>query len=76
MADKFFKNDEVIFYNSLNDLSKKIIKYSNNNKLRSKIARNGQNKYLKYFNSKKVAEFIINKTLNAKTNTSFYWSED
>ena len=74
--NKFFKNDEVIFYNSLNDLSKKIIKYSNNNKLRSKIARNGQNKYLKYFNSKKVAEFIINKTLNAKTNTSFYWSED
>ncbi len=74
--NKFFKNDEVIFYNSLNDLSKKIIKYSNNNKLRSKIAQNGQNKYLKYFNSKKVAEFIINKTLNAKTNTSFYWSED
>ena len=27
--NKFFKNDEIVFYNSLNDLSKKIIKYAN-----------------------------------------------
>ena len=71
--DKFFNNDEVIFYNNLNDLSKKIIKYSNNDNLRSKIAKKGRDKYLKYFNSKIIADFIINKTLNINQNKKYYW---
>ena len=74
--NKFFKNDEVIFYDSIKDLSKKIIKYSNNDKLRSLIAKKGQNKYLKHFNSKKVAEYIINKTLKLNNNSIFYWSKN
>ena len=71
--NKFFTNNEVIFYKSLNDLSKKIIRYSINDKLRKKIARNGQNKYLKYFNSKIVADFIINKTLNINKHKKYFW---
>ena len=71
--DKFFNNNEVIFYNNINDLSKKIIKYSYNDKLRSKIAKNGRDKYLKYFNSKIIADFIINKTLNINKNKKYYW---
>ena len=74
--NKFFKNDEVIFYDSIKDLSKKIIKYSNNDKLRSLIAKKGQKKYLKHFNSKKVAEYIINKTLKLNDNSIFYWSKN
>ena len=54
---------------------KKIIKYSTNDDLRIKIAKNGQRKYLKYFNSKNVAEFIINKTLNIKKNKQYFWSK-
>jgi len=72
--NKFFKNNEIIFYNSINDLAKKIIKYSNNDKLRSQIAQKGQKKYLKHFNSKLVAQFIISKTLNLKSK-KFYWSD-
>ena len=71
--NKFFKKNEVIFYNNVNDLAKKILKYSNNDKLRKKIAKRGQLKYLKYFNSKNVADFIINKTLNINTNKKYYW---
>ena len=71
--DKFFNNDEVIFYNNINDLSKKIIKYSINDNLRSKIAKKGRDKYLKYFNSKIIADFIINKTLNINQNKKYYW---
>ena len=67
----FFKKDEVVTYSSLEDLSKKIDKYSNNNKLRRKIAKKGRNKYFKYFNSTIVAEFIINKTF--KINKKYYW---
>ncbi len=72
--DKFFKKDEVIFYNSLKDLSKKIIKYSNNDRLRVKIAKKGRDKYLKFFNSKIIADFIVNKTLNINKNKKYYWN--
>ena len=73
--NKFFKDDEVVFYNSLNDLSKKIVKYSENDNLRIKIAKKGKKKYLKYFNSKLVADFIIRKTLNIQYKRKFLWEK-
>ena len=61
----------MIFYNDLDDLSEKIYKYKKDDKLRRKIAKNGSLKYHKYFNSNKVAKFIIDKTLGIKS--KFYW---
>ena len=49
-----------------------ILKYSNNNKLRKFIAKNGRNKYFKYFNSTIIAEYILNKTFNIKTK-KYFW---
>ncbi len=71
--NKFFKNDEVIFYKSIDDLSNKILKYSENDKLRIKIAKNGRKKYLKHFNSKLISDYIIKKTLNIKYKNKFFW---
>ncbi len=71
--NKFFNNNEVVFYKSIKDLSKKILLYNENDKLRIKIAKNGKNKYLKYFNSKNVANFIIQKTFNLKYKNKFLW---
>ncbi len=73
MLNKFFNKNEVVFYNSIKDLSKKINKYNENDKLRIKIAKNGKNKYLKYFNSKNVANFIIQKTFNLKYKNKYLW---
>ena len=67
----FFNNDEIVLYDSISNLSEKIIKYSNDNKLRNKIARKGKNKYFKYFNSTVIADFIINKTFNNKV--KYFW---
>ena len=67
----FFKKDELVLYKNIDDLSSKIIKFSNDNKLRCKIAKKGRNKYFKYFNSTVVADFIINKTIGTKK--KFYW---
>ena len=39
----FFKNDEIILYKNLSDLSEKIIKYSNDFKARNVIAKKGRN---------------------------------
>ncbi|MDC0060840.1 glycosyltransferase [Candidatus Pelagibacter sp.] len=67
----FFNKDEIILYQNVNDLSEKIVKYSNDNVLRNKIAQNGQRKYFKYFNSTNIADFIINKSFGIKKR--YFW---
>ena len=47
----FFNKDEIVTYSDINDLSKKIKKYSIDDELRQKIAKKGRNKYFKFFNS-------------------------
>ena len=69
---KFFNDDEIIFYKNINDLSQKIIKYSNDDKLRKKIAKKGTQKYFKYFNSTLIAKFIIDKTFGTSSK-KYYW---
>ena len=70
----FFNNNEMVFYKDVNDLSEKILKLSRDDKLRRKIGKNGKKKYLKYFNSTLVAEYIINKTLGINNKKKFYWN--
>ena len=68
----FFNKEEIVLYKDLNDLSKKIQYYSNNDKERKRIAKKGRDKYFKYFNSTIIADFIINKTFSKK-HKKFYW---
>ena len=71
----FFNDKEMIFYKNVSDLSEKIQRISYDDKLRKKIAKNGKEKYMKYFNSTKVADFIINKTLNIKSKNKYLWEK-
>ena len=71
--NKLFKDDEVVFYSSIDDLSKKINIYMNNEALRNKIAKKGKEKYLKHLNSTKVASYIINKSMNFQYKEKFIW---
>ena len=71
--NNFFDNDEMVFYKNVSDLSEKILKISRDEKLRKNIARRGKIKYMKYFNSTKVANFIINRTLGFKDKNSYLW---
>ena len=72
----FFEKDEMVFYKNLNDLSEKISKISQDEKLRRKIGKKGRNKYLKYFNSTLVADFILNKTFDIKSKTKHMWHNE
>jgi len=69
----FFNKDEIITYKNINDLLKKIDKYSNDDVLRQKIAKKGRDKYFKFFNSTTIAEFMINKTFNFKK--KYFWED-
>ncbi len=62
----FFNKDELIFYNSISELSEKIIKFSLDDKARIKVAKKGKYKYFKYFNSSLIAKYIISNTLGNK----------
>jgi len=63
----FFNNNEIIFYNGINDLSEKIKFYKKNEKSRVKIAKNGKKKYFKLFNELKTTKYIIDKSLGNKS---------
>jgi len=69
MSD-FFNNNEMIFYDNIDDLSDKIKFYSTNDKLRKKIAENGKKKYFKLFNESKISKFIVDVSLG--NNTSLF----
>ena len=70
----FFKKDELIFYNSISELSDKIIKYSLDDKERIKVAKKGKYKYFKYFNSSLIAKYIIARTFG-DNKTKYLWDE-
>ena len=71
----FFDDREMVFYNNISDLSEKICKLSRDEKLRKSIGKKGKDKYLKYFNSNLVAEFIINKTFEMNNNKKFFMAQ-
>ena len=68
----FFNKDEIVLYKDVDDLVEKTSKFTNDNKLRKKIAKKGHDKYFKYFNSTIIAEFIIQKIF-FHNNKKFYW---
>jgi glycosyltransferase involved in cell wall biosynthesis len=71
----FFTSKELIFYQNIDDLSEKLRKYQKNKKDGKKIAKAGREKYLKYFNSDIVADFILCKTFDFKTKNKFIWDK-
>ena len=68
----FFDDTEMVFYKNITDLSEKIEKISEDEKLRKTIGQKGKTKYMKYFNSTLVADFIINKTYEINGTKNIY----
>ena len=71
----FFNDNEMVFYKNVDDLAEKIIKISQDEKLRRKIGKKGREKYLKDFNSTLVADFIVKKTFDIKNKQRFAWEK-
>ena len=71
--NKIFSDNEIIFYKNIKDLSLKINKYKNDDKLRNFIAKKGMKKYHKHMNSKIVSEYMINKIFDINRKKKFFW---
>ena len=72
---QIFSKKEIITYKNYNYLVEKIMKYKKDDKNRRLIAKNGKTKYLKYFNSTKTAQYIINKTFQINSKENFLWDK-
>ena len=67
----------MVFYSNIDDLAEKIQKISKDEKLRKLIGKNGKFKYMKYFNSTLVADYIIKRTFDNEINKKeFIWSNN
>jgi len=71
--NKFFNDNEVVFYKNINDLGESINYLKENDKKRREIGRNGRIKYHKYFNNKLVTNFMAEKALNLKFSKNYQW---
>lgn len=69
----FFTNNEMIFYNDIQDLINKVNFYKKNERLRAKIGLNGKRKYFKIFNNKIVGDYILSKSLGVKSSYKYVW---
>ena len=69
----FFTSNEMIFYKDVEDLIDKVNFYKKNERLRTKIAINGKQKYFKIFNNNIVGDYILTKTLGIKPSYNFVW---
>ena len=76
LYNNFFSRDEIIFYSNISNLSEKIQRFARDDFLRKKIAKKGKLKYMKYFNSTVVADYIINNTFNKSYKKNKYLWEN
>ena len=73
LLNNFLSSHEVIFYNNLDDLSEKLNYFKKNDVLRKKYAKNGRDKYFRYFDSSIVADYIIAKSFNTDVKKPLIW---
>ena len=71
----FFDDNEVIFYNNLNELSQKLNLYKENSVDRKNIARRGQKKYFDYFDTEVITQYIIDTIYNNKYKNFKKWMD-
>jgi len=73
LLNDFFTPNEMIFYKNIQDLSNKLSYYKNNDKIRKKIALNGQRKYFQLFSSEIVSSYMLNKIFDIKSVKKLKW---
>ena len=72
--NELFTNREVIFYKDINDLSEKILTYKKDNKQRKIISKKGKSKYMRYYNSNIVSQYIVDKTFDFRSKNQYIWT--
>lgn len=72
----FFNSKEIVTFDSINDLNKKILYFKNNPKKLKSVASKGYRKAHKIFNNKTISQFIVDKTMGHKIKNEYKWMND
>ena len=73
--EDFLPKNTFVNYNNINDLSYKLNKYKKDIKERKQIAKKGRDFYLKNMNSTIVADYILSKIFDFKSENNFVWDK-
>ena len=76
MFRDFFNDNEMVFYKNIENLTELISTLARDDKKRKRIGQKGKEKYIRYFNSNLVAEFIINKLLIVSLKVNLFGTTD
>ncbi|UMM63470.1 glycosyltransferase [Aristophania vespae] len=71
--DQIFSDDEMIFFNSFDELIDKLKFYTNHTEVRQKCARKGWEHYSQIFNERNVADYMIRETLGLLRDDEYLW---
>ena len=73
---KFFQNNEAVFFESETDLLKKIRFFSNDDQARQDTAKRGREFYQQEFSAMKVSQFIIEATFDIPYSFDYCWQQE
>ena len=72
----FFTQDEVVFYDGLDDLAEKAVYYNGHDDLRMKTAAAGRAKYHRLFSGKRVLKFMVETLYGAPYSEPYEWASE
>lgn len=72
--DRFFSEDEMIFFSSFNELCERVTYYINHPQERQKSAYKGWKHYSSLFNETRVADYLLRKTFNKLGKDEYPWN--
>lgn len=74
--DQLFSADEMVFYDSNEDLADKIVHYLGNDAERKRLAENGWKKSHAHYNERLAADFILDVALGRAPSHTYAWPTD
>jgi hypothetical protein len=74
--DRFFSDQEVVFFDELPDLVEKITAFHGDDAMRRATAAAGRNAYLRLFSGARVVKFMVETTLGLPFTESYEWADE
>lgn len=71
--ERFYKEDELAFYDDFDDLMKKIVYFNDHDDEAREIAENGWRRSHEIFNEQLVAKYIVEVTFREKLSEDYQW---
>jgi spore maturation protein CgeB len=72
---KFFSDQEAVFFHDTPDLCEKILYYQNHDNERQRIAAAGRARYHQLFNSSRVLKFMVETLLDVPYSEAYEWAD-